>query len=292
MNELDESFRFDMKMLSSSHINFLFGSGVNGKAFPQFKDFKRTLAKLKQFGAKKDNLEEALNEITSEKKRKKVLEVFKNELVQANSSICYDNPSISNLKSLFESINEIVKQSENRTNSMKQINIYTLNYDCIVENSLKSIGLIANQISSSNIDDLSKLFNIVAYDYSLKKYIPTYLISKIHGDMSNPVLPGANKYDDVLQAKRFELLFKMKEHLSRSCSILFVIGYSGNDKHINNILLDCLKAGLTLYWISFSKDNNIPSNLLDEQVFFIKGDGATDSTSLLAERIKRSWEIL
>ena len=102
-------------------------------------------------------------------------------------------------------------------------------------------------------------------------------------------MPGVNKYDDVLQAKRFELLFKMKEHLSRPCSLLFVIGYSGHDKHINNILNDCLKTGLTLYWVMFSENDVLPDNLINEPVFFLKGDGEEDSTFLLAERIRQSW---
>lgn len=41
------SDKFDMKILSSSHLNFLFGSGVNGKAFPQFNGFTKTLDSLK-----------------------------------------------------------------------------------------------------------------------------------------------------------------------------------------------------------------------------------------------------
>lgn len=31
---------FDTNILSSSHINFLFGAGVNGKAFPQLKSLQ------------------------------------------------------------------------------------------------------------------------------------------------------------------------------------------------------------------------------------------------------------
>lgn len=60
------SSKFDMKILSSSHINFLFGSGVNGKALPQFNGFAKTLNKLKEFSCKKINLEEAINELEDE----------------------------------------------------------------------------------------------------------------------------------------------------------------------------------------------------------------------------------
>lgn len=281
--------KFDMKILSSSHINFLFGSGVNGKAFPQFNGFDKTLKMLKEFGCKNSNLEEAINELEDESKKSEILSAFTDELKEKNRDVCYDSPSIKNIKSLFQILNYVIEDSENRTNSMKQVNVYTLNYDQIIETSLNQMGFLVNKISSSNLDQFEKIFNVVAYDYSIKKYLPTYLVSKIHGDLDNPVLPGVNKYDDVLQAKRFELLFKMKEHLSRPCSLLFVIGYSGHDKHINNILNDCLKSGLTLYWIMFSENDVLPDSLINEPVFFLRGDGEEDSTFLLAERIRQSW---
>ena len=41
----------------------------------------------------------------------------------------------------------------------------------------------------------------------------------------------------------------MKEKLSRENSVLIVIGYSGNDEHINKILKDCeFKFGARLRW--------------------------------------------
>lgn len=284
--------KLDVKILSSSHLNFLFGSGVNGKAFPQFDGFTRTLKSLKDVGAKSENLEQALNEIENKDERKKILITFKEELKEKNDEIEWNNPSIANIKNMFSSINQIIENSENRTNSMKQVNVYTLNYDSIVETAIEEMGLITNHLSSTNIETFDSLFNIVAYDYALKKFIPTYLISQLHGDLKNPILPGVNKYDDILQAKKFELLFKMKEHLSRRCSVLFVIGYSGHDKHINNILKDCIKAGLTIYWINFESNSDIPSDLTNEDVFVIEGDGTNDSTAVLNRRLKESWEQL
>ena len=48
---------------------------------------------------------------------------------------------------------------------------------------------------------------------------------------------------------------KMKEKLSRENSVLIVIGYSGNDEHINKILKDCISSGLTIYWFKFKKED-------------------------------------
>lgn len=181
---------FDMKILSSSHINFLFGSGVNGSAFPQFNGFVKTLGKLTEFGCENKNLEEALNELQNESQKEEIHKSFIQEFKDKEKNIEYDSNSIKNVKSLFKTINKMIANSENRTNSMKQVNIYTLNYDAIIENSLNQIGLLVNKISSSNLDHFEKLFNVVSYDYSIKKYLPTYLVSKIHGDLVDPILPG------------------------------------------------------------------------------------------------------
>lgn len=85
--------KFDMKILSSSHINFLFGSGVNGKAFPQFNGFTKTLNKLKEFGCKKINLEEAINELEDESQKSKIHSIFIDELKwHSKSQVFYIEP--------------------------------------------------------------------------------------------------------------------------------------------------------------------------------------------------------
>jgi hypothetical protein len=40
---------FDSKIISSCHINFLFGVGVNGGAFPQLDIFKETIGAIKGY---------------------------------------------------------------------------------------------------------------------------------------------------------------------------------------------------------------------------------------------------
>ena len=97
--------KLDMKILSSSHLNFLFGSGVNGKAFPQFDGFTKTLNSIKNVGAKSKNLEQALNEVENKGEREKILETFKDELKVKNDEIKWNDPSIANIKGLFSSIN-------------------------------------------------------------------------------------------------------------------------------------------------------------------------------------------
>ena len=110
---------------------------------------------------------------------------------------------------------------------MKQINIYTLNYDEIVENALKKLGYFFNSISASETATKASLIDVIGYDYKVGKYIPSFMVSKIHGDKTKPIIPGKEKFLDMLNEDYFEIAFNMKEQLCKPNSILIVIGYSG-----------------------------------------------------------------
>lgn len=284
---------FDAKILSSSHINFLFGSGINGKAFPQTKNFTETIGLLESIIKRSVvNYEDDLASIEYKRDRNKVHNSFKKEYAKYNNNLNYNHPDILDIKKLFESINIIVQEAENRTITMKQVNIYTLNYDNIVEWVLLSLGFLSNTISSSNIDNHDKFFNMIGYDYGLKRYTPTYLISKIHGDIKDAALPGEEKYDDVLTSKKFELFFKMKSQLSRSNSILFVIGYSGGDRHVNRILKDCVVSGLTVYWFRYNNNQKIPDELNDN-VYVVNqedNENPVNSSIICSQMLRESWD--
>ena len=48
-------------------------------------------------------------------------------------------------------------------------------------------------------------------------------------------------------------MFLMKSQLIKRNSILFVIGYSGNDKHLNEIISDGIEAGLCVIWFNYER---------------------------------------
>ena len=248
----------DRNLISSSHINFLFGAGVNGKAFPQLSGFTETLNYMKIL-TKSENItgfEDTIN-LLDEKSRKEVYKKFSKEFKKYEKKINYKEQSLINLKDMLQEIYRIVEKTENRQKDMKQINIYTLNYDSIVENILNSQGYLNNSVSASNLGENIKFLDLVAYDYSTYKYVPTFMISKLHGDINKAIYPGVDKYSTSLASEYFEINYRMKEQLCKYNSVLFVIGYSCNDEHINKILLDCTKHGLIIYWFKFSKDDKV-----------------------------------
>ena len=200
--------------------------------------------------------------------------------------------SIVNLRALMREIHSIVKMSENRTKSMEQINIYTLNYDDILEDVVDGLGFFFSSISASNVNEKSSLFDVVGCNYTTEKTIPMITISKLHGDMDNPILPGREKYREVLNEEYFEIVYNMKEKLSRDNSILIVIGYSGRDEHINKILKECVNRGLVIFWYKFTKDDktimddNLPIHIWEPEL----NDETKDTTKVCYEDLRKIWK--
>lgn len=291
---MDSIDSFDSKILSSCHINFLFGAGVNGKSFPQLKDFVETNEALKAaLGREVENFEDDLNSITQKSKKERVYKKFIEEFKKYERKIDYKHQDIIDIEKMFIEVNRLLVDSENRTKTTKQVNVYTLNYDEIVENVLEKIGVLYNTVSSSNIKSHDKFFNLLGYDYSSMRYIPTYLVSKIHGNIESPVLPGFDKYSEMLAANKFEILFKMKTQLSRMNSVLFVIGYSGKDEHINRILKDCINNGLTIYWFKYDENDCIPE-VLANSVSIINqkdNDNKKNMTLICKNMLEKLWDI-
>lgn len=277
---------FDSKIISSCHINFLFGAGVNGGAFPQLDNFKETIGAIKGYIGSYPNLsfEDAFDKL-DDKQKEEVRELFIKEFNEHLDKLNINHESVTNLQNLLAKINEIVDKSENRNHSMKQINIFTANYDDIVERILKRLGYLYNSISATNFENHNQFFNMVGYDFIYRKFIPTFFVSKIHGDINDPILPGLNKYDKALEANKFEILFKMKEKLLRPYSLLFVIGYSGRDEHINKILNDCVKGGLTIYWFKYSESDIVPDSFKNDVIIF-NNDEHIDTTLLFTNKLR------
>lgn len=287
----------DKNVLSSTHISYLFGAGVNGGALPQLKAFKDTLSLVESLGGNTSGgLEQGIDDIESDEARKQIKDAFIEEFRKFHDIALLpktfeNNSSIRNIENLIQKTYSIVNEAQNRNPSMKQVNIYTLNYDLIVEKLLSKLGYLYNAISASNNSTKAGLMDIIGFNYNVNKFIPTFMVSKLHGDIEMPIIPGKSKYKELLTEDYFEVAFNMKEQLCRPNSILIVIGYSGRDNHINKILEDCLNAGLTIYWYKYSEDDVIPFEdranvIIREQNDY---DDKQDTTLVCYQDMEMAW---
>lgn len=288
---------FNRDILSSTHINFLFGAGVNGTLLPQLSKFAQTAKKIESYNISlSDGIESGIDALPDSEAREMVKNIFIKEFtdfyhVATEAGRWNTNSSLRNIEHLLRVTYSIVHESQNRNPSMKQINIYTLNYDDIVERKLSELGYFYNSISASNENVKAALINAIGYDYLTRQYIPSFMVSKLHGDIDKPIIPGKEKYRTILTPEYFEIVFHMKEQLCRANSTLIVIGYSGRDEHINKILNDCLIAGLTIYWFKYAQGDTIPfpenaKIIVREQDDFVK---PIDTTAICYQDMETVW---
>ena len=289
------SIDLNSKLISSAKISLLIGSGANGNLFPQLSGFIGTINKIKEVlvidEVDASKIETLISGIKEFEKRDEVLEVFKKEINEFNNNVDFNNSSYNNIYSLLIELDRLIQFEENRTFRTKQINIFTLNYDTIFEKILNNSGLFHNVLKPDNIKKKSYLYSLIGQDYITKKYKTTFLVSKIHGSVSAPILPGLAKFDELLAEKYFEILFNMKGILKQPNSVLFVIGYSGNDEHINQLMADCIDSGLTIFWLRYNKKSSIPLDLENKIIVIDQpNDEAEDTTKILADGLKKLWE--
>lgn len=250
-------------VVSSGYINFLFGAGVNGKSFPNFGNgFNQTKEWLKTRGMPGKDIEKEIGSIEGsdfEEVIDKLVTEFNEEHVNESCE------SYNNLKNLLVKIHAIVDRTENRQPYTKKVNIFTLNYDRIVEDILDDLGYFYNSITATKMVHESP-FDVIGYNSSKRKYVPTFAISKLHGSADSNkkigkesiILPGKDKGDKALSRDFFGVLFKMKSELEKRNAVLFIIGYSGADEDVNHILSESVASGLTVYWLQFSdKDQGV-----------------------------------
>lgn len=282
---------FDPKILSSAHICFLFGAGANGSMFPQMLGFPKTEKEISDATGKKcSDIESGINSIPSSEKKEEVLKVFREEF-ESFPKPDINSTSGKNLARLFMSVYSLIEKSENRRNTMKQVNIFTLNYDCIAESILDSLGYLFCTISMGDIEKRAKHYGLIGYDSSVGSFLPTFILSKVHGDIEKGTMPGDQKYRVALGTQGFEILFHMKEKLMRMNSVLIVIGYSGRDMDINNVISDAVVSGLTVYWFLFSESDSVP-DLLKDSVYVFKHDylRKVDCTLICSEALDQTWK--
>lgn len=251
------------EILASANISFLFGSGVNGRAFPQLAGFTETNEFLdKKYIGESNLFEEKLNSL-DESDRNKANELFVKEFNIAEKNIDMEHSDIKDIENLIENIYRLVETTENRQDSSYKVNLFTLNYDDIVETILKNKSYVNNVLSADSYKK-TNFFDVIGYNFKYNKSIPTFITAKLHGSVDRGVLaqdaiiyPGNKKYETALGSKFFELMFLMKEELIKQNAVLIVIGYSGNDEHLNGIISDAIESSLTVVWFKYDNTNDV-----------------------------------
>ena len=276
--------KFDIKQLRyfamTKRLNFLIGSGTSVPAIPLMSFFKS-----------KDISDEEANNLLSDK----VKEVSKKVIEDISSS--NDEGNIKAVLKRYSEFIKVVLQLLYHATSRqvtKNINIFTTNYDLFIEKSLDELmkyeSFVFNDGSNgyfNRILDSANYNKSVAYrglNDSYLNELPTLSLIKPHGSMNwereqednilirqsvveNPVVvkpTGLEGQETFLNNHFHDMLRVFQLELDKPQSILVVIGFSFQDKHIAKMLNRSLKnpeLNVFIFCYSESDKQTILTNL-------------------------------
>lgn len=253
--------KFDIKQLRyfamTKRLNFLIGSGASVPAIPLMSSFRSN-----------DISDEEANNFLSDK----VKEVSK-KVLEDNSKASDEEDIKAVLKRYSEFIKVILQllYHANSRQVTKNINIFTTNYDLFIEKSLDELmkyeSFVFNDGANgyfNRILDSANYNKSVAYRGLNDNYLnelPTLSLIKPHGSMNwernqednilirksvveNPVVvkpTGIESQETFLNNHFHDMLRVFQLELDKPQSILIVIGFSFQDKHIAKMLNRSLK---------------------------------------------------
>jgi len=299
----ETELRWLKTLVSSGSISFLFGAGVNGSSFENFRSgFQATKDKLIGLGKPGKSIEDEFSELSESDlvQYQAVLGTFISEFNGINSP-ALNEPSLLNIKALLTAIYRIADTTENRRPETKKINIFTVNYDCIIEEILDECGFFYHSIVP-NKPEPQVPYDVIGYNTTRKTYVPTFAVYKLHGsanrkgaiDKDSIIVPNTNKLGTVL-ASYFESLFTMKSELLKPNAVLFILGYSGADIHVNGVINAASSTTLTVCHLPYSPLTPEAYGAEFENALFepvnIARDLYQDTTKTLADLLAKASEL-
>ncbi|MFS9142928.1 SIR2 family protein [Streptococcus infantis] len=276
--------KFDIKQLRyfamTKRLNFLIGSGTSVPAIPLMSFFKS-----------KDISDEEANNLLSDKVKAVSMKVLE------DTSNASDEENIKAVLKRYSEFIKVILQLLYHANSRqvtKNINIFTTNYDLFIEKSLDELmkyeSFVFNDGGNgyfNRILDSANYNKSVAYRGLNDNYLnelPTLSLIKPHGSMNwerdqednilirqsvveNPVVvkpTGLEGQETFLNNHFHDMLRVFQLELDKPQSILIVIGFSFQDKHIAKMLNRSLKnpeLNIFIFCYSESDKQTILTNL-------------------------------
>lgn len=257
------------KLALTKQLNFLIGSGASVPAIPLMGNFKECNGK-----SANEHLLETVQKISEEL----LLGSYSEESAESISA------SLDNYKFFLESIVYILSLSNSRQ-IPKNANVFTTNYDLFIEKAidyiLKKYKVVFNDGASGYFDrylDSSNYNRTVSYKGLNDNYIneiPSITLIKPHGSInwekydesiliknevvSEPVVVEPDGYESAttFESNHFhEMLRIFQMELDKPQSVLFVIGFSFQDKHIARMVKRAVQNPELMIYVFGFTDND------------------------------------
>lgn len=208
---------------------------------------------------------------------------------------------------VFKNYQRFYQKIALRNKDLSRINIFTTNNDLFNEYALDSINIhYINGFSGG----VNKYFNPALFNYNYSKRMDTSIekfepvenmvyLYKIHGsinwledssnansffnikEISKPerkigienvlIYPTPTKQNKSLGSPYVEMFREFQKKLLEPHTVLFVIGYSFSDEHVNNIIYQALATNSTINVVIFGEIDSKVTTINDNRIFNIHG---------------------
>lgn len=281
MVELGDEIKKQLRKLAiTKQLNFLVGSGASVPAIPLMSSFKD-----KQNGlSANDQLTEKIKEVSA---------LNTNNIEQDINITNTQKDYINFLQSILDVLN-----LSNSRQTPKNANIFTTNYDLFIEKAadivLQNNRLVFNDGANGYFDRILNNANynrVVAYKGLNDNYIaeiPSISLIKPHGSvnwekrndsikLTNNVVKipvvvpptGYESADTFLSNHFYDMLRVFQTELDKPQSVLFILGFSFQDKHIGKMIKRAMQnPELMIYAFAYQKSDRktfLDSNHLNMQ---------------------------
>ncbi|CUW20153.1 SIR2 family protein [Leuconostoc gasicomitatum] len=244
------------KLMITKQLNFLIGSGTSAKSIGLMRDFKGNAETGKTAN---EQLEDKVNDV-SQKIISGAYELSGEDNIQAN---------LNDYTHFLKSVIDVINLSNSRQ-TPKSVNLFTTNYDLYIEKAVDELigtsrfvfndganGYFKRVLESSNYN------RVVSYKGLNDNYIseiPSISLIKPHGSMNwseqNGIITignevaktpkivkptGIEEKDTYLDNHYYEMLRVFQLELDKPQSVLFIIGFSFQDKHIKKMVKRALQ---------------------------------------------------
>lgn len=210
-------------------------------------------------------------------------------------------------KDVLETYKAFYQKVTLRNKDLSRINVFTTNNDLFNEYAMDSLNI--NYINGFS-GGLTKFFNPGLFNYTFSKRMDTSIekfepvenmvyLYKIHGsvnwteDNSNSnsffnikeipystgnssaqsvlVYPAPTKQNKSLGSPYVEMFREFQKKMLEQHSVLFIIGYSFSDEHINNIIYQALAINSTINVVVFGNVKGNITKIKDNRIINISG---------------------
>jgi len=342
INVIREIQELKNQLSYSKNIGFFFGAGTStALGIPDISNLTKSVEEslsgdlLKNFQIIKNdlettlpnktiNIEDILNqtrrirEITGEKDDKKYIDINGKSAKKLDVNIC---------KNIYEIISQKEKKA-NLQNTMKFLawlnmqnrdfskELYTINYDMIIEKSLENIqipyfdGFVGSYepfFLPDSVDKFVKNFDLT------KSWIRLW---KIHGSLSwfwkkdedgnnyrivrigkidnvanendeIVIYPSREKYDSSRKQPFIAYFDRLKNYLSEGELLFIISGYSFSDQHINEIVFNSLRQNNRLFIIVFSYSDSSVDDLYKLSSSFLNINAFGPNKAIINGELKK-----